>query len=95
MNDQVAFFNNVNQIVFDYYSSNNNEYINNYIKDSYFDRLNNTKSIVLNYTDYVNNVNNFNNLNNLNIELNNFEEYIIIVDVLTFNKLNVMKFNNY
>ncbi len=92
MNDQVAFFNNVNQIVFDYYSSNNNEYINNYIKDSYFDRLNNTKSIVLNYTDYVNNVNTF---NNLNIELNNFEEYIIIVDVLTFNKLNVMKFNNY
>ncbi len=92
MNDQVGFFNNVNQIVFDYYSSNNNEYINNYIKDSYFDRLNNTKSIVLNYTDYVNNVNTF---NNLNIELNNFEEYIIIVDVLTFNKLNVMKFNNY
>ncbi len=94
MNDQVAFFNNANQIVFDYYSSMNNCVMNNYVKESYFDRLNDTKSIVLNYTDYVNNVNNLNiELNN--IELNNLEEYIIVVDMITFNKLNVMKFNNY
>ncbi len=96
MENQVAFFNNVNQIIYDFNNMiNNNIIVTNHIKETHFDKFNDTKSIVLNYTDYVN-IDNNNNKNKLNIEINNnVEDYVIIVDVLTYNKLNITKFNNY
>ncbi len=86
MEEQIAFFNNANQIIFDYALLYRDYTLQNYLKDIHFDKLNDIKNIVLNYTD---------NVNNLNLELNNFEEFIIVVDKVTYNKLNVTKFNNY
>ncbi len=94
MEHQIAFFNNANQIVYDYsiLMKNNQNIVNNLVKDNFFDKFNNTKSIV---TYYIDNNNYINNDNNINIELNNNSEYIIVVDTITYNKYNVIRFNNY
>lgn len=94
MEDQVAFFNNANQIIYDYsiLIKNNQNILNNLLKDTTFDKFNDTKSIVNSksnvnyYIDYE---------NNLNVELNNNSEYIIIIDTITYNKFNVTRFNHY
>lgn len=92
MEEQIAFFNNANQIVYDYsiLMNKNQNIVNNLLKDTFFDKFNNTKSIVTYYID-----NDINNINNMNIELNNNSEYIIVVDAITYNKFNVIRFNHY
>lgn len=79
MEHQIAFFNNINQIIFDYTPCMNyhNLIMNNYMKDNNFDTFNDVKSIVTNCSNY-----------------DNLENYIII-DTLTYNKLNIIKFNIY
>ncbi len=94
MDHQVAFFNNANQIIFDLNNMINNQFINNYIKETYFDKFNDTKNIILNYENNINLINDENNENNKN-NVYNFENYIIVVDVLTYNKLNITKYNSY
>lgn len=78
MEDQVAFFNNADQIVFDYMVFNHFNFVNNHMKDIHFDKFNDTKSIVVNY-----------------IDCDDIQNNIILIDTITFNKLNIMKFNNY
>ncbi len=111
MEEQIAFFNNANQIVYDYLilMKNNQNILNNLLKDTTFDKMNDTKNIVsyhIDYDNYANNtnydnyVNNINYVNNFNIELNNNQTNIelnkvIIVDEITYNKFNVIRFNHY
>ena len=105
MENQIAFFNNINQIVYDYsFLMNRNQY-QNLVKDNTFDKFNDTKSILSHYISNDNfnsnsNINDsmsfFENLESLkNIEFNDNFEYFIIVDKLTFNKFNITRFNQF
>ena len=107
MENQIAFFNNINQIVYDYsFLMNRNQYqCQNLVKDSIFDKFNDTKSILSHYIsndnfNFNSNINDsihfFENLQSFkNIELNDNIEYFIIVDKLTFNKFNITRFNQF
>ena len=47
MEEQIVFFNNFNQIIFDYYGINyGNPYLSNYMKDNNFDKYNDIKNIL-------------------------------------------------
>jgi hypothetical protein len=98
MEHQVAFFNNANQIIFDLNNMINYHFFNNYIKETHYDKYNNTKNIIVNYTDYDNNQQyyiDYDNQENYTDYDNNQENYTIIVDVLTYNKINITKFSIY
>ncbi len=81
MDLQVVYFNNVNQIIFDYTHLYHYEMMNN-MKEYYFDKFNDTKKVISSYD----------NLYDFDVEVQN---PFILIDMITYNKLNITKFNIY